>query len=214
MDFNEEHSAFHGRTILDQAEFANNAIQYILESYGPSTTSLIVIAHSMGGIVAKTIVTLESYTAGSISTIITLATPHFLPTISVDWELDLLYSRVNEYWLDSNINNNLLSDLALVSISGGNHDSLIASDSTLVSWFLPPSNGFAVSASAIPHVWTTADHKCILWCNQLVMVIVRSLYDITDTTSSTNVAPLSRRMDLLHRAFIGTPGNFSRGVYQ
>lgn len=163
---------------------------------------------------ARTIVTLETYTTGTISTIISLATPHLLPPVMVDWSLVQLYSRINSYWFDSFTNEtssitttvNPLRDLALVSISGGNHDSLIATDSTLVSWFLPSSNGFAVSTSAIPHVWTTADHKCILWCNQLARAIVRSLYDITDASLSNSIVPLSRRVELLRRIFVGVPG--------
>ena len=65
-DFNEDLSAFHGQTIIDQAEYVNEAVAYILSLYHdarptlrdtqlPDPSSVILIGHSMGGIVARTV---------------------------------------------------------------------------------------------------------------------------------------------------------------
>jgi len=65
VDFNEDITAFHGQTMLDQAEYLNEAIAYILSLYHdprrserdpdlPDPTSVIILGHSMGGIVART----------------------------------------------------------------------------------------------------------------------------------------------------------------
>ncbi|KAK0844019.1 GPI inositol deacylase [Friedmanniomyces endolithicus] len=65
VDFNEELSAFHGQTLLDQAEYLNEAIAFILALYHnpsrslrepglPDPKSVIILGHSMGGVVART----------------------------------------------------------------------------------------------------------------------------------------------------------------
>ncbi|RKP11966.1 PGAP1-like protein-domain-containing protein, partial [Piptocephalis cylindrospora] len=88
VNLNEEFSALHGRTMLEQAEFINDAIRYILTLYSPSSrshlptmasdqpssgtseplpvpTSVILVAHSMGGVVARTAFTLPNYPEGA-----------------------------------------------------------------------------------------------------------------------------------------------------
>ena len=34
--------------------------------------------------------------------------------------------------------------------------------------------------TAIPGVWVSADHRCIVWCKQLVLTLNRDLFDIVD----------------------------------
>lgn len=79
IDYNDDFSAFHGQTLLDQSEYLADCIRYILSLYhqereGPGRsdpTSVIVVAHSMGGIVARAAFLHPNYQAGSISTLIT-----------------------------------------------------------------------------------------------------------------------------------------------
>src|SRR6185369_8085854 len=97
VDFNEEYSAFHGHSLYEQAEYLNDAIRYILSLYPsirkvqqtnsssqlhPDPTAVILIGHSMGGIVARTLFQIPNFQPGSINTILTMSTPHVLPPAS------------------------------------------------------------------------------------------------------------------------------------
>lgn len=39
---------------------------------------------------------------------------------------------------------------------------------------------FGVQTTAVSEVWMSVDHLCILWCKQLVLVLVRALFDSVD----------------------------------
>src|SRR5690606_18507451 len=92
VDFNEDITAFHGQTLLDQAEYLNEAVRYILSLYLdprvsdrdpdlPDPTSVIVLGHSMGGVVARAMLIMPNYQANSINTIITMSAPHARPPV-------------------------------------------------------------------------------------------------------------------------------------
>jgi glycosylphosphatidylinositol deacylase len=109
VDFNEDITAFHGQTLLDQAEYLNDAITYVLSLYHtpgkfyrdsslPDPTSVIIVGHSMGGVVARTMLTMPNYQANSINTIVTLAAPHARPPVSFDGDIVRTYKGVNDYW--------------------------------------------------------------------------------------------------------------------
>ncbi|VVT53049.1 uncharacterized protein SAPINGB_P003378 [Magnusiomyces paraingens] len=206
VDFQEDFTAFHGRTLLDQAEYVNDAIQYILKLYDksdpdiPHPKSVIIIGHSMGGFIARSLVVLNNYLPESINTIVTLATPHTMPPLTFDSEMSRIYNQVNQYWAKSfseeSVNRNPLSSVALVSIGGGKLDNMIQSDYTLVSPLISPSNAFSTLSTTIPGVWTSIDHLAIVWCHQCRYALVRSLLDIVDPSLSSKTKPLSQRMEI------------------
>ena len=100
-NFNEEFTGFHGVSVVHQAEFLNDVVSYLLRHYQiHGTTSIIVLGHSMGGLVARTMFTLPNYRHGSINTIITMATPHLAPPVSMEQDLTNLYESVNGFWRD------------------------------------------------------------------------------------------------------------------
>lgn len=204
MDFQEDFSAFHGRTLLDQAEYVNDAIKYILQLYDkdspdiPHPKSVIIIGHSMGGFIARSLVVLNNYIPESINTIVTLATPHIIPPLTFDSEMTGIYNRVNQYWAhsfsDSNIDRNPLSSVALVSIGGGKNDNMIQSDYISLSPIAASSNSFATLSTSIPGVWTSIDHLAIVWCHQCRTALVNSLFEIVDLNSPSKTKPLDQRM--------------------
>jgi glycosylphosphatidylinositol deacylase len=206
-EFNEDLSAFHGRTMLDQAEYVNDAIRYILSLYGEDTKSVMVIGHSMGGIVARTLLALPNYVPNSINTIITLSTPHTIPPLTFDKDVNTVYDLVNQYWrrafsLESD---NDLSDMILVSITGGRSDSLVPSDYTSVLSVVPPSHGFTTFSSSIPKAWTGVDHQAIVWCSQCRRAVADALFDVVD--SKGHVLPYNERLDQFKRHLLpGFPG--------
>ncbi|PSN32852.1 hypothetical protein C0J52_10314 [Blattella germanica] len=97
-----------------------------------------------------------------VQVIITLVSPHRSPVLSLDFYVARYYAAVNGYWKQNRgpgIDGNL-SHVTFVSIGGGHRDS-----------------------TAIPDVWLSTDHLCSVWCKELVLVLVRSLFDIVNLTT-------------------------------
>ncbi|CCH62274.1 hypothetical protein TBLA_0G03370 [Henningerozyma blattae CBS 6284] len=202
-DFNEDFTAFHGRTLLDQAIYLNDAVRYILELYEQSPShkdtlpkSVIIVGHSMGGIVARVMPTLENYVDESITSIITLSTPHAAAPLTFDGDVLKLYEQTNDYWNKqfSNPNSYFSQHLSLISITGGISDMILPADYTAVNTIIPPANGFTTYSSNIPDVWTPIDHLAVVWCDQLRQVIAQLLLESVDSTSPSKVKSLAERI--------------------
>lgn len=249
-NFNEDLTAFHGRSLLDQAEYLNDAVKYILSLYNTSSPtdriysdldtkpnepsfeifdthsfqqssfvenlhsnnyplpeSVILVGHSMGGIVARAMFLLDNYQEETINTIFTLSAPHTLPPAPFDRDIVQVYDRINSYWERSFsqdlIGRNPLADVSLVSISGGLLDKMITSEFTSVSSFVPPSNGFTVFTSSIPYVWSSIDHQAIVWCDQFRKVFATAMAEMSDFRVASKTKPLPNRMKVFRNRFLG-----------
>ena len=217
VDFNEDITAFHGQTLLDQAEYLNEAIAYILSLYHdprrserdadlPDPTSVIILGHSMGGIVARTMLIMPNYQANSINTIITMSAPHARPPVSFDADIVRTYKQINDYWRHAYsqkwANNNPLWHVTLISIAGGGLDSVVPSDYASLESLVPDTHGFTVFTSSVPNVWTSMDHQAILWCDQFRKVVVRSLYDAIDVKRPAQTRPRAERMRIFKRWYL------------
>jgi glycosylphosphatidylinositol deacylase len=255
LDFNDDFSAFHGQTLLDQAEYTADCVRYILSLYAhheddppdhrekrPDPTSVIVVAHSMGGIVARAAVLSRNYQSGSISTMVTFATPHLVPPVTVDGGVDRVYRAVNSYWREayglaplssaavhaaaagvSLISPSFrrppseeLANMVLVSLSGGLSDLTIASESVSLLSLLPSasSNGFTVFTTAIPGVQTPIDHLAILWCQQLMYKVAEGLLAVVDIRNPEQVMAREERVQELAKRWLGDSStpNYGKGV--
>ncbi|PGH15389.1 hypothetical protein AJ80_05573 [Polytolypa hystricis UAMH7299] len=216
-DFNEDMAAFHGQTLLDQAEYVNEALSYILSLYHdprrpgrdpnlPDPTSVILIGHSMGGIVARTVLTMSNYQANSVNTIITMSTPHARPPVSFDSDLVHTYKQINDYWREAYsqkwANHNPLWHVTLISIAGGGGDSIVPSDYTSLSSLVPDTHGFTVFTTTMPTVWTGMDHLSIAWCDSFRKVIIRSLFDIVDVQRSSQTKQRADRMNVFKKWYL------------
>ncbi|KAK4632114.1 GPI inositol-deacylase [Fulvia fulva] len=195
VDFNEELIAFHGQTLLDQAEYLNEAVAYILALYHqpqrslrepglPDPKSVIILGHSMGGVVARTMLRMPNYQEKTINTIITLSAPHARPPISFDPAMVETYNDVNTFWRDAysglTAGKSPLDDVTLVSVAGGGLDTMIPSEYTSLTSLVPDTHGFTVFTSSIPNVWTGMDHLAIMWCDQFRKALVRAIFDVID----------------------------------
>ena len=217
MDFNEDFSAFHGQTILDQAEYLNDAVAYILSLYHdprrsqrdprlPDPSSVILVGHSMGGIVARTMLTMPNYQSNSINTIVTMSAPHARPPVSVDGGSVRTYKRTNDYWRQAYsqkwASDNPLWHVTLISIAGGGLDTVVPSDFASLESLVPSTHGFTVFTSGIPNVWTGADHIQTTWCVQLMKPIVRSIFSTLDVHRPGQTKPRAERMRIFRRWYL------------
>ncbi|PRT52910.1 Putative GPI inositol-deacylase C [Wickerhamiella sorbophila] len=208
LHFSEDMSALHGKTIVDEAAYVNDAISHILGLYAQHgnlavvPSSVIVLCHSMGGIVARTAVTLDNYIPGSINTIFTLSTPHIFPPLTLDKDVTMVYDSVNQYWRNCySEKHSPMENTTLVSISGGHIDHMVVPDSTPVDSLIPVTHGLSAFTYSIPKVWRGIDHLAIMWCAELRSVIVDSLYKIVDSKSPERTIPVTQRMQALKSAF-------------
>ncbi|KAJ1785302.1 GPI inositol deacylase, partial [Coemansia sp. RSA 2399] len=214
VGLNEEFTALHGYSILEQAEFVNDAIRYILSLY-PKTramhkisgsksaefalpTSVVVVGHSMGGVVARTAFALPNYVEDSIQALFTLSTPHNNPTASLEQYVESTYAKVNAFWRNG-FSNKALDRVSLVSIAGGNLDSMINSDYTYVGDLAPPENSLSVMSTGINDVWLSLDHQNILWCAQMAKKFAKLTVQIMDARQPSQLLPLDARMKLMRR---------------
>lgn len=203
--------------MLDQAEYLNEAVAYILSLYTtpgrslrdahlPDPSSVMLLGHSMGGIVARTMLILPNYRPNTVNTIITLAAPHARAPISFDSDIVSNYKRVNDFWRESyfapNESQNPLANLALISIAGGGLDTIVPSDYSTIASLVPPSHGFTVFTTTMPQVWTGMDHLAICWCDQLRKSLVQGFYDVADAGRPDQTKPLAERLRLLERRFL------------
>jgi len=217
VDFNEDITAFHGQTLLDQAEYLNEAVAYILSLYHdsrksrrdsslPDPSSVILVGHSMGGIVARTMLTMANYQSNSINTIVTMSAPHARPPVSFDADIVRTYKQINDYWRQAYsqkwANNNPLWHVTLISIAGGGLDTVVPSDYASISSLMPDTHGFTVFTSSVPNVWTGMDHLSILWCDQFRKIIVRSLMDVVDVHRSAQTKPRAERMRIFRKWYL------------
>lgn len=107
--------------------------------------------------------------ASFASMIINFATPH-TPALVLD------HVFANYYWeLESHLHKIKDAGVKVVSIGGGPSDILVTATQTF-----DPTADINVLSTSIPTVWKSTDHLSILWCRQLVFVIVRSLFDSVD----------------------------------
>ncbi|XP_046402288.1 GPI inositol-deacylase [Ischnura elegans] len=185
-DLNEEYSAMYGAVLYEQTKFIHECVKKILSLYTNERkrpSSVIVIGHSMGGLVAKGLLLEPEFDPNLVNCIITLATPHKSPVLMADEHIAKYHTNVSRYWFINR--NDSLKNIAVASIGGGQRDIIVRPD--LIK---STTADFNVMTTSIPTVWLSTDHLCVLWCKQLVLVIVRALFDMVDPKThqiSTNI---------------------------
>ncbi|XP_071042938.1 GPI inositol-deacylase isoform X4 [Parasteatoda tepidariorum] len=177
INFNEEISGLYGGTLMEQTYFVNECINHILNMY-PTNKKIILIGHSMGGVLSEAIFSLPSFDSSIISLIITLAAPLKAPVIVLDEKTAEFYKMIHEAW-KYRLRSSLMN-VPLVSIGGGDRDILVRSDLTFNEFKHKSILDVTAMTNSIPGVWVSADHLAITWCKQLILTICRSLFDLID----------------------------------
>ncbi|CAH0480254.1 unnamed protein product [Peronospora belbahrii] len=198
LDFNEEPTGLCGNYITDQAVYLNTIVRVLLREYKRQKKrnkqqlvipdSVIIVAHSMGGIVARTAELLPNYKKHSIQHVVALGVPYDRPSFPFDPEMNAVYDRIQSKRDKQD------DDVVYVSIAGGHKDTLVQTSWTSVDTVTEPSRAFAMLTSAIPAVKTPVDHFCLLWCHQLLKVIAQSLYKVVDLETKELVHSPSARL--------------------
>jgi len=112
LDFNESLSAIHGSLIIQQAIYLNEALQEIITLYKNyddynKIPKIMLIGHSIGGIVARTALLLDNHPRCIVSDIIMIGTPNRYPAYSPDSSMEVMYESVNKAWRNSFYNESI-----------------------------------------------------------------------------------------------------------
>ncbi|KAM3725606.1 GPI inositol-deacylase [Dirofilaria immitis] len=168
IDFNEELSGLAGMYLERQIKYLELAVRHIWGMYSSPPHGIIFVGHSMGGIVIRSLLNNIHFDPNRIAFIVTLGTPHKDAPMVFDWYLKNMYNRMHDSWRKQEKE---LSNLLVLSISGGLKDHLVPEHFTL-------DNGIRhVSTTAVNGIELETDHLCIVWCNQLVRYISRLMVE-------------------------------------
>ena len=172
VDYNEDLSAFHGPTLDVETAYASSAISYILSLYPPDT-SIIVMGHSMGGIVATSLLP-----SSNISAVITMSTPHQLPPARFDRRIASIYNNNHAALAATNT--------PILSLCGGATDLMVPSESCILPE-VPDVVGVyrrTVFTSALEGCWTGVGHQVVVWCHQVRWRVARAALELGVASSS------------------------------
>ncbi|KAF8529105.1 PGAP1-like protein-domain-containing protein [Hysterangium stoloniferum] len=168
VDFNEDFSALHGPTLLSERTYTSAAINYILSLY-PSGTQVILMGHSMGGIIASSLLPFPN-----ISAVITMSTPHSLPPARLDKRIEDIYSQS---W--AALQN---ATTPILSICGGATDLMIPSE-TCSMHRSAGGQGWrkSIFTTCMEGTWTGVGHREMVWCHQVRWRVARAALELSST---------------------------------
>ncbi|XP_023930190.1 GPI inositol-deacylase-like [Lingula anatina] len=207
VDLNEEMSGIYGGVLQDQTEFVHECIKAILKLYKSSThipDSVVVVGHSMGGMVARGLFTLPDFDPKLVHLIITQATPHRSPVIDIDIRQSEFYDKVNGYWRDNM--NCSLKDVTVFSTGGGYRDILVRNRLTSLDGIIPEERSISSQTMSVPKAWVSTDHLCIVWCKQTVLVTKRAMFDVIDTKKRQITRDVDHKVAVFRHHFVHHSG--------
>ncbi|XP_063979734.1 GPI inositol-deacylase [Diachasmimorpha longicaudata] len=173
----EGYSALYGGVLADQTAFVAESIQRIFKLYKKKTEKIVLIGHSMGGIVAKAALLHDNpHNKTLASLLITLATPH-IPRIAFDKTTCDFYYEVNNRAMDLK-----MLGTSVISIGGGSRDVMVTT-----AQMIDPHADLNLIGSTVPDCWKSLDHLSILWCRQFVIPLVRALFDSVDVSEGNAI---------------------------
>lgn len=174
VEFNEDLSAFHGTTLDAQRQYTLRAIDYILSLYPPSVP-IIILGHSMGGIVGTALLPHPR-----ISAIITMSSPHTLPPARFDSHIRHIYATNQKVLMKE--------PTPILSLCGGATDLLVPSESCILPQPETSINATepyrrTIFSSALEGSWTGVGHIEMVWCHQVRWRIARAALELGAASS-------------------------------
>lgn len=151
-----------------QTEFIAIVLKEIVSRYEDrsSNLSVIVIGHSMGGVVAHYLFTKPYFDYTKVKAVITLASPLIYPVFGNGPQMDNVYADIHKFWemmLPGSPTSQLYENLTFISFTGGTRDLQVFDASGDITHHLPSSQFLHISTSAVAGVWASCDHLCIVW---------------------------------------------------
>ena len=148
LDLNEELTGIYGGTLQSQTEFVAAAIRHILSFY-PSGEQIFIVGHSMGGIVARSVMAQKLIEPGRVAFLVTLGSPHQAPVIPDPSLVNFTKHTRKEEVVDK---------VDCVSVSGGLRDIQVRPALSHTGHCLN------VRGEAVPLTWTSqgqGQHFCL-----------------------------------------------------
>uniref|UniRef100_A0A8D3B873 GPI inositol-deacylase n=1 Tax=Scophthalmus maximus TaxID=52904 RepID=A0A8D3B873_SCOMX len=211
VDFNEELVALYGGSLLRQTHFLHESIKAILRLYKHLKNppqSVVLVGHSMGGVVARALFTLPRFNTNLVGLILTQASPHLAPVLALDPYLLDFYSAVKQKWLKQA---NKLRNITVLSVGGGYRDYQVRSGLTSLpelsctALFYISVSFYLIKATAVPRTWVSTDHLSIVWCKELVLATVRAFFDLIDPETRQFTDDPEKKMSVLNHHFVRHP---------
>uniref|UniRef100_A0A8C4Y2Q2 GPI inositol-deacylase n=1 Tax=Gopherus evgoodei TaxID=1825980 RepID=A0A8C4Y2Q2_9SAUR len=162
VNFNEELVALYGGSLQRQTRFVHECIKVILKLYKDqefAPSSVAIVGHSMGGLVARALPTLKNFKPEFINLLITQATPHVAPVMPLDKYLTDFYTAVNNHWI---LKAQDVRNLTTLSVAGGFRDYQVRSGLAFLPRLSQHSRALFVVSSAVPRTWASTDHLSII----------------------------------------------------
>uniref|UniRef100_A0A8B9TC60 GPI inositol-deacylase n=1 Tax=Anas platyrhynchos TaxID=8839 RepID=A0A8B9TC60_ANAPL len=162
VNFNEELVALYGGTLQRQTKFVHECIKVILKLYRDrefAPSSVAIVGHSMGGLVARALLTLKNFKPELINLLITQATPHVAPVMPLDKYITDFYTAVSNHWI---LNAQELRNLTTLSVAGGFRDYQVRSGLAFLPRLSQQDSALSVVSSAVPRAWASTDHLSII----------------------------------------------------
>ncbi|NXY84299.1 PGAP1 deacylase, partial [Alcedo cyanopectus] len=205
VNFNEELVALYGGSLQRQTKFVHECIKVILRLYRDqdfAPSSVAIVGHSMGGLVARALLTLKSFKPELINLLITQATPHVAPVMPLDKYLTDFYTAVNNHWIAKAQD---LRNLTTLSVAGGFRDYQVRSGLAFLPRLSQHGSALFVVSSAVPRAWASTDHLSIVWCKELILATIRALFDLVDENTRQITEDPKKRMSVLKHHFVRHP---------
>ncbi|XP_015144976.1 GPI inositol-deacylase isoform X2 [Gallus gallus] len=206
VNFNEELVALYGGTLQRQTKFVHECLKVILKLYRGqefAPTSVAIVGHSMGGLVARALLTLKNFKPELINLLITQATPHVAPVMPLDRYLTDFYAAVNNHWI---LKAQDLRNLTTLSVAGGFRDYQVRSGLAFLPRLSQHDSALSVVSSAVPRAWASTDHLSIVWCKELILATIRAFFDLIDENTRQITEDPKKRMSVLNHHFVRHPG--------
>uniref|UniRef100_A0A8C3EGA9 GPI inositol-deacylase n=1 Tax=Corvus moneduloides TaxID=1196302 RepID=A0A8C3EGA9_CORMO len=205
VNFNEELVALYGGSLQRQTKFVHECIKVILKLYRDqefAPSSVAIVGHSMGGLVARALLTLKNFKPELINLLITQATPHIAPVMPLDKYLTDFYTAVNNHWI---LKAQDLRNLTTLSVAGGFRDYQVRSGLAFLPRLSQHDSALSVVSSAVPRAWASTDHLSIVWCKELILATIRAFFDLIDENTRQITDDPKKRMSVLNHHFVRHP---------
>uniref|UniRef100_A0A8C9FB80 GPI inositol-deacylase n=1 Tax=Pavo cristatus TaxID=9049 RepID=A0A8C9FB80_PAVCR len=190
---------FNVRSVLDMLI----TLWSLLKGQEFAPTSVAIVGHSMGGLVARALLTLKNFKPELINLLITQATPHVAPVMPLDRYLTDFYTAVNNHWI---LKAQDLRNLTTLSVAGGFRDYQVRSGLAFLPRLSQHDSALSVVSSAVPRAWASTDHLSIVWCKELILATIRAFFDLIDENTRQITEDPKKRMSVLNHHFVRHPG--------